>query len=292
MAGKTNTGLGRGLDELFGGSDLPTSEGPVFVLDINTIEPSPDQPRKRFDADSLNTLAESIKLHGVITPLTVRKTSQDRYRIIAGERRYRASRMAGLTELPVIVLEADDLQAMEMGLVENLQREDLNPIEEAEGFRALIERFDMTQDLAAQRVGRSRPAVTNSLRLLELSTPVKELIVDGSISAGHGRALLSLGDEMEQLVAAERIIARSLSVRQTEALIKRLKSSGTDNLPSKPDDIDYAGELSKKLSAHFGRRVKVVSNSKNRGYLSLDFYDLNDLDTLIKTISGLNVDNL
>lgn len=280
MAGKHNTGLGRGLDELFGSDDHPIAHGPVNKLDINCIEPNHEQPRKLFDEERLSELADSIRLHGVITPLTVRKIDGGRYKIVAGERRYRAARMAGLTELPVVILDVDELEAMEMALVENLQREDLNPIEEAEGFRSLIERYGMTQEDAAERVGRSRSAIANSLRLLELPPEIKDHAISGRLSAGHCRALLALSDSKTQISVANRVISLELSVRQTEALVKRMKSDGKKQRSE--DEVDYTEELSKKLSSQLGRGVKISVNSKNKGKLILDFYDLDDLDGLLR----------
>ncbi|MBQ5973064.1 MAG: ParB/RepB/Spo0J family partition protein, partial [Oscillospiraceae bacterium] len=213
---KRQLGLGRGLDELFGADER--EDAVPAELDINLIEPSRDQPRKHFSEEGLAELAESIALHGVIVPITVRKIGEDRYRIVAGERRYRASRMAGKTSIPVHVVEADELHAMEMALVENLQRQDLDPIEEAEGIRTLIDRYGMRQEDAAARLSRSRPAVTNALRLLELPPRVKELVADGTLSAGHGRAIAALYDPRLAAAAAERAAADGLNVRQTEAL--------------------------------------------------------------------------
>lgn len=279
MAGKVNTGLGRGLDELFGSDDHLTSGGPVTKLDINCIQPNHDQPRKLFDEAQLAELAESIKLHGVITPLAVREIADGHYKIIAGERRFRAARMAGLTELPVVVLDIDELNAMEMSLVENLQRENLNPIEEAEGFRALIERYGMRQEDVSVRVGRSRSAVANSLRLLELPPEIKEFVTSGKLSAGHCRALLSLPNAKMQIAAANKIISSGLSVRQAESLVKKMK---IEKSIKNNKDIDYAHELSRNLSSKLGRGVKISINSKNKGKLILDFYNLDDLDGLLK----------
>ena len=277
---KKQMGLGRGLDELFGSAEPEVNVAPS-ELDINLIEPSREQPRKSFPEEALNELSESIALHGVITPITVRKISDDRYRIIAGERRYRASRMAGLKTVPVHIVEADELSAMEMGLVENIQRQDLNPVEEAEGIRTLIERYGMSQENAATRLSRSRPAITNALRLLDLPEKVKQLLAQGLLSAGHGRALAVLEDEKLCSMAADRVIAEKLSVRQTEALVKKLKAA--PKKPPKPtgDGVDYAAELSKKLSENLGRQVSVKMSRGNAGKVTLNFADLDDLDRIL-----------
>lgn len=277
---KKQMGLGRGLDELFGSAEPEVNVAPS-ELDINLIEPSREQPRKSFPEEALNELSESIALHGVITPITVRKISDDRYRIIAGERRYRASRMAGLKTVPVHIVEADELSAMEMGLVENIQRQDLNPVEEAEGIRTLIERYGMSQENAATRLSRSRPAITNALRLLDLPEKVKQLLAQGLLSAGHGRALAVLEDEKLCSMAADRVIAEKLSVRQTEALVKKLKAA--PKKPAKPsgDGVDYAAELSKKLSENLGRQVSIKMSRGNAGKVTLNFADLDDLDRIL-----------
>ena len=283
---KKQMGLGRGLDELFGASE-PEELVPESELDINLIEPSREQPRKTFPEEELRELSESIAIHGVITPITVRKISENRYRIIAGERRYRASRMAGLKKIPVHIIEADELRAMELGLVENLQRQDLNPIEEAEGIKTLIHRYGMSQEEASERLSRSRPAVTNALRLLDLPEKVREMLVSGAISAGHGRALAAIEDEKLCAMAAEKVVAEKLSVRQTEALVKKLRTP--EPKPKKPagDGVDYAAELSRKLSENFGRCVKVSVGRGNSGKVTLDFSDLDDLDRLLELFEKL-----
>jgi ParB family chromosome partitioning protein len=277
---KKQMGLGRGLDELFGSAEPEVAAAPS-ELDINLIEPSREQPRKSFPEEALNELSESIALHGVITPITVRKISDDRYRIIAGERRYRASRMAGLKTVPVHIVEADELSAMEMGLVENIQRQDLNPVEEAEGIRTLIERYGMSQENAAIRLSRSRPAITNALRLLDLPEKVKQLLAQGLLSAGHGRALAALEDEKLCSMAADKVLAEKLSVRQTEALVKKLRSA--PKKPPKPsgDGVDYAAELSEKLSENLGRQVSIKMSRGNAGKVTLNFADLDDLDRIL-----------
>ena len=209
-------GLGKGLGALLGDfTEEPLEKSAYQLLPIYKVEPNPDQPRHDFDEEELQALADSITVHGIIQPLTVREMPNGYYQIIAGERRWRAARMAGLTQVPAVVIEADDRKAMELAMIENLQREDLNPIEEAEGYRVLTEQYGMTQDECAQRVGKSRPTVANALRLLGLTEPVRAMVEDGRLSAGHARALLTLGSKQQQ-AAAETVVKDALSVRQTE----------------------------------------------------------------------------
>ncbi len=277
-------GLGRGLDELFGAPPEEQSTGPVAMLALSSIEPNREQPRRYFDEEQLSTLAASIARHGVVTPLTVRKLGDDRYKLIAGERRYRAARIAGLTEVPVIVLEADELAAAEIALVENLQRADLNPIEEAAGFRSLILSYGLTQEDVAERVGKSRSAVTNALPLLDLPDAVAKLVIDGSLSAGHARALLALKSAKLIETAAQTVIDGELSVRQTEALVKRIQKEQEIELKPVSDEPDYVGELSRELSAELGRSVKIAPRSKSKGKVVIDYQSLDDLDEILKIL--------
>ena len=260
----TNKGLGKGLGALLGDFDDPIQENsPYKLLPIHKVEPNPDQPRRDFDEEELQALAESISIHGVIQPLTVRETGTGYYQIIAGERRWRASRMAGLAEVPVVIVEADDKKAMELALIENLQRQDLNPVEEALGYQSLLETYGMTQEEAAGRVGKSRPAVANALRLLNLSPNVLEMVRNGELTAGHARAVLVLKDERKQQQAAQRICALGLSVRQAELLCKNM----TRQVPPAPKvtlAVDYIGECEKSLSKQLGRGVKIM-NGKRKG---------------------------
>ena len=237
-----NRGLGRGLGALLGDAALQTESADSLYLPISQVESCAGQPRKHFDDAALADLADSIREHGIIQPLTVRKLASGYYQIIAGERRWRAARLAGLTQVPAIVIEADDRKAMELALIENLQREDLNPIEEAEGYKTLIETYHMTQEDAAATVGKSRPAVANAMRLLTLDESVREAVKDGRLSAGHARALLPL-PAARQREAAEAIAAQGLSVRQTEALVKRLTAEKKEREPS-------IEEITHKLHAH------------------------------------------
>ena len=279
----SNKGLGKGLGALLGDFDEPkVDNSPYKLLPIYKIEPNPDQPRKDFDEAELAALADSIAEHGIIQPLTVRELPSGYFQIIAGERRWRAARMANLSEVPAVIMEADDKKVTELALIENLQRQDLNPVEEAMGYRSLMEEYGMTQEEAAARVGKSRPAVANALRLLNLSDQILEKVRAGELSAGHARALLSLKSEKKQLSAAQKIIALGLSVRQAELLCKNM-SKEPKELPTEPLRIDYIGECEKSLSKQLGRGVKIV-NGKRKGRFELEFYGQEDLQTLLEAL--------
>ena len=283
----TQKGLGKGLGALFGDFNEQTeqpSEGTV-TLPLQKIEPNPLQPRKTFDQEELASLAESIRMHGIIQPLTVRKLPTGFYQIIAGERRWRAARLAGLSDVPVVIMEADDKKAMELALIENLQRADLNPIEEALGYQELMGTYEMTQEQAAARVGKSRPAVANALRLLSLSPAVLELVKNGSLSAGHARAMLPIKDEAQQLSLAQKVMALGLSVRQTEALCKKLCRQSQPAKPQ-PPQVDYLAECEKELSAGLGRTVKIVSG-KRKGRIELEYYGQDDLQQLYDALQSI-----
>ena len=281
-------GLGRGLDSLFeDAAPVFESDAKVDTLPLREIEPDPEQPRKTFDEETLGELAASIAEHGLLQPIAVRPRPRGGYSIVAGERRWRACRMAGLNDVPVVIKEVSDEQAMELALVENLQREDLNPIEEAEGYKTLIETYHMTQEDAAATVGKSRPAVANAMRLLTLDESVREAVKDGRLSAGHARALLPL-PAARQREAAEAIAAQGLSVRQTEALVKRLTTEKKEREPS-------IEEITHKLHAHIaeeelaqslGRGVKIVAGRK-KGRIELDYYDMDDLNDLLDALGTL-----
>ena len=285
---KARSGLGRGLGALLGDTvaEEQTGGSAVTVLPLQKVEPNPLQPRKEFDPEALQTLADSIAEHGMIQPLTVRPGSDGYYQIIAGERRWRAARLAGLSQVPVHVIEADDRQVMELALIENLQREDLNPIEEAQGYASLISDYGMTQEQAAASVGKSRPAVTNALRLLSLNSELTELVKNGNLSAGHARALLTLKDEKQQKDAAQRIMALQLSVRQAESLCRNLLKQPPKEEPS--HEVDYIGECERSLSRRLGRRVRIV-NGKRKGRFELEFYGQDDLNRLLFALEGLQV---
>ena len=288
MAAKEKKGLGTGLAALFGDDDFDEEESELVTVPISKVEPRKDQPREYFDEDALRELSESIAQYGLIQPIVARKLDSGYYQIIAGERRWRASRMAGLTEVPVRVIEADDRRTAELALVENLQRENLNPIEEAKGFRTLIEVYGLTQDEAAKSVGRSRPAVTNSMRLLSLSDDVLKLVEEGKLSAGHARALLPIQDAKKQLSAANEVITKSLSVRKTESMASKLLKSEKEDKPKDRDEIkvDYTAELEAELTAILGHRVRLAGNKKT-GRIEIEFYGSDDRENLIELLRRL-----
>ena len=276
-------GLGKGLGALMGDfMDEPVGKSPYQMLPIHKVEPNANQPRQDFDEEELASLAESIATHGIVQPLTVRELSGGYYQIIAGERRWRAARQAGLREVPAVIIEADDKKVMELALIENLQRQDLNPVEEALGYQRLMKDYGLTQEDAAKRVGKSRPAVANALRLLALSPAVLEQVRSGQLSAGHARAVLTLKTEKAQKDAAQKIIALGLSVRQAELLCKNLNKEPTP--AAEPTlRVDYIAECEKSLSQHLGRGVKIVSG-KRKGRFELEFYGQEDLQTLLDAL--------
>ncbi len=282
----SSKGLGRGLGALLGDFEEQTQpNSPYQLLPIHKVEPNPDQPRRDFDEEELNALSESIAVHGIIQPLTVRLMPSGYYQIIAGERRWRAARMAGLSEVPAVIVEADDKKAMELALIENLQRQDLNPVEEALGYQSLMEEYGMTQEEAAGRVGKSRPAVANALRLLNLCPEVLEKVRTGALSAGHARAVLTVKDPRKQQQAAQKIVALGLSVRQAELLCKNMTREPRQ-IVHIPLQVDYIGECEKSLSKHLGRGVKIVSG-KRKGRFELEFYGPEDLQALLDALMTL-----
>ena len=287
MASKKPSGLGRGLGALLGDDVLQAESTGSLYLPISQVESCSSQPRKSFDEASLAELADSIREHGIIQPLTVRKLASGYYQIIAGERRWRAARIAGLQEVPVIVIEADDRKAAELAMIENLQREDLNPMEEAAGFQSLIETYHMTQEEAARQVGKSRSAVTNSLRLLSLTPAVRQLVEEGKLSAGHARALLPLPASVQER-AAEAVVAGGLSVRQTEALAKKLSAEKKPEKEPDPQRVDYAAEAQRDLTSRLGRGVRIVSGRK-KGRIELEYYGMDDLNDLLEALALLQV---
>ena len=280
-------GLGRGLGALLGDFDeVPQEKSPYQLLPIHKVEPNAAQPRQDFDEEELQALAESIEVHGVIQPLTVRELAGGYYQIIAGERRWRAARQAGLTEIPAVIVEADDKKVMELALIENLQRQDLNPVEEAMGYQSLMQDYGMTQEETASRVGKSRPAVANALRLLSLNPEVLEMVRSGKLTAGHARAVLSIKSEKKQMEAAQKIAALGLSVRQAELLCKNMSKE-----PEKKEEkvtlaVDYVAECEKSLSKHLGRGVKII-NGKRKGRFELEFYGQEDLQNLLDALMKL-----
>ena len=287
MASKKPSGLGRGLGALLGDDVMNTGTQGAMYLPISEVESNSAQPRKFFDEAALAELADSIRQHGIIQPLTVRRLSSGYYQIIAGERRWRAARLAGLSEVPVTVIEADDRKAAELAMIENLQREDLNPMEEAAGYRSLIDQHHMTQEEAAGRVGKSRSAVTNALRLLELAPAVQNQVEAGLLSAGHARALVPLSPA-QQVQTANAIIEGGLSVRQTEALAKRLSAGEKPEKKAPADEVDYAAVAQKELSSQLGRGVKIV-NGRKKGRIELEYYGMDDLNDLLEALALLKV---
>ena len=279
-------GLGKGLGALLGDfNEVPAEKSPYQLLPIYKVEPNKDQPRQDFDEEELEALADSIAEHGVIQPLTVRELSSGYYQIIAGERRWRAARLAGLKEIPAVIVEADDRKVMELALIENLQRQDLNPVEEALGYQTLMAEHGLTQEEAAKRVGKSRPAVANALRLLNLCPEVLAMVREGKLSPGHARAVLSLKTEKKQQEVAQKVCALDLSVRQTELLCRNMEKEPVKK-PATTFAVDYIGECEKNLSKHLGRGVKII-NGKRKGKFELEFYDQEDLQRLLEALMKL-----
>lgn len=279
-------GLGKGLGALMGDfMEETTQQSPYQMMPIYKIEPNPDQPRRDFDEAELAALSESIATHGLVQPLTVRLMPTGYYQIIAGERRWRAARLADLKELPVVVMEADDKKTMELAMIENLQRQDLNPLEEAMGYRCLMEEYGLTQDQTAARVGKSRPAVANALRLLSLNPKLQDMVRQGTLSPGHARAVLSLKTEKLQSEAAQKIVALGLSVRQAELLCKNMSK---EKAPEKEATlaVDYVAECEKNMSRHLGRGVK-IHGGKRKGKLELEYYGQEDLQHLLDALLTL-----
>lgn len=286
MAEKKQRGLGTGLNALFVGDELMAeSEKEQITLPIGRIEPRKDQPRRVFDPVAINELADSIREYGLIQPITVRALDKGYYQIIAGERRWRAAREAGLKEVPVRILEADDKTAMELALVENLQREDLNPMEEAQGYKKLMEDYALTQEEVSARVQKSRSAVANALRLLNLGKKLSGWVEEGKLSAGHARALLPLADEKLREKTAEEIVRKGLSVRQTETLVASLLKE--PKAPQKAPAVDYVKEAEKRLTDSLGRSVKFTGSQK-KGRICLEFYNADDREALMSALIAMD----
>ncbi len=281
---KAELGLGRGLNALLGDPVLQDQGEGSVSLPISQVEPGLNQPRKRFDPEALAELADSIREHGIIQPLTVRRLSSGYYQIIAGERRWRAAKQAGLDEVPAVIIEADDRKVMEIGLIENLQREDLNPAEEARGYQVLMEEYGMTQEQVAQRMGKSRPAVTNALRLLNLPEDLMALVEEGKLSAGHARALLGAPTPALQRQAAKAVLDKGLSVRQTEALVKAIQKEKKPKVRSEDMLSIYLADLEKNLGSQLGRKVHIQHRGK-KGKLELEYYSEDDLETLLRLLN-------
>ena len=279
-------GLGKGLAALLGDDVIDSQEEKSSLfLPISQVESCASQPRKQFDPESLADLADSIREHGIIQPLTVRKLQSGYYQIIAGERRWRAARMAGLSQVPVVVIEADDRKAMELAMIENLQREDLNPMEEAEGYHTLMEQYGLTQEETSQRVGKSRSAVANALRLLNLCKEVRALVEEGKLTGGHARALVPLTADVQQKAAAI-IVKDDLSVRQTELLVKKLTAEKPDKPAKDATSVDYAAEAARELGERLGRPCKIVTGKK-KGRIELEYFGMDDLNALLEALHQL-----
>ncbi|MBQ7923122.1 MAG: ParB/RepB/Spo0J family partition protein [Clostridia bacterium] len=287
-----NRGLGKGLDLIFEDNSLADEEkasGGVRTLRISAIDPKSDQPRKNFDAESLAQLAESIAANGILQPILVREAGE-RFEIIAGERRYRAARLAGLTEVPALVLDADDLTAARYALIENLQRENLNPYEEAQAYRQLIDEYRLTQDEIGAQLGKSRSAIANSLRLLELPEEIRDMLISGTLSAGHARTLLGLRNKADVLPLAQKCINRNLSVRETEALVKKLnkhflKMEEEEDAGAEPLHVDYFASLESRFTAATGRRCR-ITETRNKKTFQLEYRDNEDLENILRNLAG------
>lgn len=289
---KRQSGLGRDFYAILDDNMLDAKKGAGENIRISDIEPRHDQPRKTFDRESLEALADSIAAYGVLQPIIVRENAnvKDTYEIIAGERRWRAAKMAGLSEIPAVILDGDDLQAAQVALIENIQREDLNPVEEALGYGALIDRFNLTQDQVAKQVGKSRSAVANMLRLLDLPDEVLEMLKSGDISAGHARALLGLEDEDKAIEIANRIVLKSLSVREVEALVKRINESKEEEIEERvnPQIKIHMKELERRAMSALGRKVRISRSSKKK-IVELTYDDDEDLEALLRSLCGNNI---
>ena len=288
MGNRKNGGLGKGLSSLLGEdfADEPSLKEGLHDLEVVKIRPNQQQPRKKFDEASLQELADSIRQHGVITPITVRPLEEEGcYQIIAGERRWRAARSLGLLTIPAKVIRADEQATMEMALIENLQRQDLGPMEEADGYHALMDEYGLTQEEVANRVGKSRSAVANSLRLLGLVPEVRQLVQEGKLSGGHARAILAAGDQ--QLAAAQTVMEKEMSVRQAESYVKRLKKQ-EEASETKPDIPPQVLQKTAELEGTLGRKV-TLSMNRGKGQLSLAFYSDEDLERLLRSLKKLNL---
>ena len=292
MARTNKGGLGKGFGALLGESlreDTQNNTG-ISTLSMALVEPNPEQPRKVFDPEGMEALKKSISTHGIITPITVRTAQNGYYQIIAGERRWRAARSIGLTEIPAFIIEADDQKVMELALIENLQREDLNPIEEAKGYSTLIKQFNLTQEQVAERVGKSRPSVANALRLLALPEEAQLMVASGGITAGHARAILSIQDEERRLEAIEKMA--TMTVRQAEKYardINRIDELESSNTPVKPIfEVDYLSEISREIENNLGRKVQIEQGKKS-GLIKLEFYNQEDLERLTAALRELKI---
>ena len=275
-------GLGKGLDALFSDNTLDVSvDSPVLTININEIDTRKDQPRKDFDKEALESLSDSVKKYGIISPLVVTKAEDGRYKLIAGERRYRAARMAGIVDIPVIIRQSTDSEIHELALIENLQREDLNPIEEASGYKMLMDKFQMTQEEVAKRVSKSRPVIANALRLLGLPGEVMEMVFDGRLSQGHARAILSAESPQDMIDIANSVLLYGWSVRQVEDAVKKQKASPKTSV--KTTKLSYLGDFEKSLSQNLGRKVSIKEKG-DKGSVTIEYYSADDFEALIKIL--------
>ena len=281
---KKRGGLGKGLDAIFAENDTENQNSSI-TLPLREIEPNRAQPRKQFDEGALAELADSISQHGILQPLLVRPLVSGGYQIVAGERRWRAARMAGLTEVPAVVREMSDQQVMQLALIENLQREDLTALEEAQGYQTLMESYELTQEEIAKIVGKSRPAVANALRLLNLPQAVRELVAEGKLSAGHARTLLPIESAQDMLEMAQLTVKHGISVSELEKMVKKFLSHETETEPASPRKKKprYFEEVELALNTHLGRKVK-VEGGKNKGILQIEFYGEEDLANLVNSL--------
>ncbi len=295
---KKNSALGRGIDAIFLENALETQENEgAKTLRINQIEPKAGQPRKNFDTEALSQLADSIAVHGVLQPILVRNLIDDRYQIVAGERRWRASKMAGLTEVPVVIVDGDEQKVAQIALIENIQREDLNPLEEAMAYRSLAEEYHMTQEEISQKIGKSRSAIANIMRLLELPKELLGLVADGTLSAGHARTLLSLREKEDMLLLAEKTAENEWSVRTLEDEVRKhlarkakAEKDAEEEAEAKPLQIDYVAELENRMMRNLGRKVK-ISAKKGKQSVTIFYEDNEDLEILLSQICGKDFNN-
>ena len=289
MPKKKNSGLGRGLDAIFLDNSLDAAgkrtENSVSLLSISMVDPNSDQPRKTFNKEALEELARSIEENGLLQPILVREYAGGRYQIIAGERRFRACKIAGITEIPAIILDRDDRKVAELALIENLQREDLNPIEEARAFKALADDYGLTQEEVSERVGRSRSAIANAVRLLDLPAPILDMVASGEISAGHGRTLLGVKLRDNMLLLAKQTSELGLSVRQLEEAVKRINKPVREEMEKEPELVDYFRDMELRVQSHLGRRVEINGKGRKKS-ITLFYEDNEDLDELLKSICG------
>lgn len=293
MKPEKNMGLGRGLEQLLGVPEIENN-APVSTLPVTKVQPGLNQPRKNFDPEAISDLADSLRIHGMIQPLTVRLLDSGYYQIIAGERRWRAAKEAGMSEIPVLIIEADDRKVMELGLIENLQREDLNPVEEARGYQVLMEEYQLTQESVAERMGKSRPAIANALRLLGLPSSLLDLLSEGKISAGHARALLGADSEEIMIEVAELIQAHDYSVRKTEEVIRAMKKALQKEESDDEDEEDeiciYVREAEDNLTRNLGRRV-TIQHRGDKGRVVLEYSTTEDLNDLVDELEKLQEAN-